>query len=141
MKTKNCLLLIVVALISLNLSAQKTSEKKIFDVVIEKSAIKSNQLVLDFLRTNSRLKSYQLNKLIDIQKNTNTNNYESSNTRKLKEFGKPSPTITTIYFDNEIILGEGINRLYLLDQVRMKEIAKITRSNVSYNKEIHIYKL
>lgn len=140
MKTKNYLL-IILALISLNLSAQETKEKKVFDIIVKDNQIKSNQFVLDFLKSNSRLKSRQLTNLINNQRRTNSSSFHTSNTRAQKKFGKQSPSITKIFMDNEVILDEGINRLYLLDQVRMKEIAKITRSNVSYDKEIHIYKL
>lgn len=140
MKTKNCLL-IVLAFISLNLFAQETKKKKVFDVIVKDNQIKSNQFVLDFLKSNSRLKSRQLTNLINNQRRTNSSSFYTANTRTQKKFGKRSPSVTKIFMDNEVILDEGINRLYLLDQIRMKEIAKITRSNVSYDKEIHIYRL
>ncbi|REH54517.1 hypothetical protein C7448_10237 [Tenacibaculum gallaicum] len=142
MKTKNCLLLIII-FISLNLSAQeeKYPKEKSFDIIINNNEIKSNQLLLDFLQRDSRLKDMQISKLIDYQRKNNTSNFENANTRKLKKFGKPSPTVTTIIVDNEVVLGDGINRLYLLDQVRMKNINKITRSNPSFDQEIHIHML
>ncbi|GFD94885.1 hypothetical protein KUL156_30330 [Alteromonas sp. KUL156] len=142
MKIKKYLLLIV-AFISLNLSAQeeKKTKKESFDIIINNNEIKSNQLLLDFLQRDSRLKDMQISKLIDYQRKNNTSNFENANTRKLKKFGKPSPTVTTIIVDNEVILGDGINRLYLLDQVRMKNINKITRFNPSFDQEIHIHML
>ncbi|WP_341221081.1 hypothetical protein [Polaribacter atrinae] len=116
-------------------------ESKTFDVIVENGEVKSNQLLLNFLKTDSRLSDFQLKQLIEIQKKTNSSDYNSSNTRKEKVFGQPSPTITTIFFDNEMILGEGINKLYVLDRVRMKEIKKISTSNVSYDKKIYISKI
>ncbi|CAM1360743.1 conserved exported hypothetical protein [Tenacibaculum litoreum] len=142
MKTKD-LLLVILTLISLSLSAQEEKQPKVkpFDIIVDNNEIKSNQLLLDFLQKDFRLKSMQLSKLIDYLRISNTSNLENSNTRKLKEFGKPSPTVTTIIIDNEVILGDGINRLYLLDQIRMKEINKIVRSNPGFDQKIYIYKL
>ncbi|SED07929.1 hypothetical protein SAMN04489761_4204 [Tenacibaculum sp. MAR_2009_124] len=140
MNYRNSILLVAI-MISFNIFAQERKESKTFDVVIETDERKSNQFVLDFLRTDSRIRSHQLRKLIDHQMRTNSSNFETANTRKLKRFGKPSPTITKIFLDNEVVLGEGINRLYLLDQMRMKEVSRVLRTQPSYDNEIYIYRV
>ncbi len=140
MITRNFLFALAM-IFSLNIIAQESKEPKTFDVVIETDERKSNQFVLDFLRTDSRIRSYQLRKLIDHQMRTNSSNFETANTRKLKKFGKPSPTVTKIFLDDEVVLGEGINRLYLLDQMRMKEVSRVLRAQPSFDKEIYIYRI
>ena len=71
---------------------------------------------------------------------TNTNRYSDSQNALRGNLGNGTTSITNIYLDNEQIFGEGINSLFVIEDIRTDAIKKITRSNVGYDKTIHIYK-
>ncbi|WP_299162285.1 hypothetical protein [uncultured Tenacibaculum sp.] len=134
--------------IALTISAQKknittTEKNKPLVIIAPEGKLKSNQLVLNFLKSDSRFNSLRLKKLINNQNNVGYNDYEDINI-KIKEIpgqAVPVRTFVKIYLDNELILDSGFNRLHVLNDLRMKKVKKISRKNVSSGKEIYIYTL
>ena len=142
MKIKNYFI-IGIFLISISGKAQEVLNKnntETFETIKISENSKKNLLLLDFLKSDSRFNNNKLKKLIKLQLSSNNNSYKNSNTRGSRNFGNGTTSITKIFLNNEQILGEGINRLYALNQLRMKDIDKINLSNVSYDPEIYIYK-
>lgn len=149
MKIKNYLVLFL-SIITLSISAQEkntTELKKDKDfeiVVVAEGKLKPNQLVLNFLKMDSRFRNSSLTKLIkDLHsmKSINYNDHNDSKIRPKKAFGQPTRPRIKIFLDNELILDDGFNRLHALNQLRMKDIKTIKRKNVSIDKEIYIYKI
>ena len=72
---------------------------------------------------------------------TNPNRYSDSQNslRGPKQFGNGTTSLTKIYLDGVEIFGEGINRLFVIENTRTNEIKKITRNKIGYDKEIKIY--
>ncbi|PQJ75166.1 hypothetical protein [Polaribacter gangjinensis] len=99
---------------------------------------KQNQLLLEFLTRDARSSNDKLSKMIEEQRNSNGGSYENQNLRSTKSFGYASPSLTTIFYNGEIIFGEGINRLYIIDQVRMKDVKTIKRVRAGIDTEIFI---
>ncbi|WGH74126.1 hypothetical protein P8625_08325 [Tenacibaculum tangerinum] len=143
MKTKSYLVLIV-ALISLNLFAQKEKQskkesEKPIEIIVDNNEIKSNQLLLDFLKNDSRISSRKLKNLINTQLNSNFTRIDDSSTSRVSgKLGKNFSQVINIFLDNELVLGNGINRLYRLQDIRMSKVRKITRLNM-IDKQISIY--
>lgn len=124
--------------------AQKTekSSNKAFDIIHIDGKFNKNQLLLEFLSRNSRFgNGSQLKKLIEKQRNSNAGGDANANLRQNKKFGQANTSITKIYFDGDLILGEGIDRLYIIDQTRLKEIKNIKKTIASYDAEIYITSL
>ena len=98
-------------------------------------------MLLEFLSRNSRFTSKHLKKLIKNQRNYNSDTFETQNLRNNKKFGTQSSSLTIIYYNNKLILGEGINRLYLVDNVRLKSIKRISKNYSGLDKIIKITSL
>ena len=141
MKKRNYLFTIITLLSFTLLSQEKKKEadKKAFDIINVDGEFKQNQLLLEFLTRDARFSNNKLSKMIEEQRNSNGGSYENQNLRGSKSFGYyGSPSITTIFYNGEVIFGEGINRLYIIDQVRMKEIKTIKRFGTGVDTEIFI---
>ena len=145
MKTKKHLpfAIIVLLLFSISFSAQEKDENQennLFDIIHIDGKFKKNQLLLEFLTRDSRFggNNGQLKKMIEKQRNLNTGSYETQNLRNNKKFGTPTPSLYIVYYDQEIILGEGINRFYLIDQVRLEDIKTIKRKISGVDNEIFV---
>lgn len=146
MKIKNYLVLCF-SIIALSISAQEEKaselkEYKDFDIVIATDGkLKPNQLVLNFLKMDSRLRNSPLTKLIQDLHSLKSINHNDSEIKSQKVFGQPTSPRIKIFLDNELILDDGFNRLHALNQLRMKDIKTIKRKNVNIDKEIYIYKI
>ncbi|MFY7672688.1 hypothetical protein ACOSP6_16520 [Tenacibaculum sp. MEBiC06402] len=97
-----------------------------------------NQFVFTFLRKEGGFSMSELKKLTEQSTAFNTIE-DGSKMYREKSFGSVSRGVTSIYLDNTQILGMGINRLYLLDNRRLKEFSKIYVSNPSYDREIYLF--
>lgn len=97
-----------------------------------------NQFVFSFLRKEGGFNYCELKKLNEQSTSFNTVE-DGSKMYREKSFGSASRGVTSIYLDNTQILGMGINRLYLLDNKRLKEFSKIYVSNPSYDREIYLF--
>lgn len=141
MKAKIYILTIFTMLfITSNTIGQEEEIKKsqIFDIIHIDGKLRKNQLLLEFLSKNSRFGGRHLKKMIEIQRNTNGGDYNTQNLSNNREIGVSGGSIDVIYFDGDIIFGEGINRLYLIDQTRLREIKTIKKRSVGINREIYI---
>lgn len=118
------LAIITVLFISTNISAQETEvkESQIYDIIHIDGKLRKNQLLLEFLSKNSRFGGRHLKKMIEIQRNSNGGDYYTQNLSNNDEIGTSSGSLDIIYFDGDLIFGEGINRLYLIDQTRLRDI-------------------
>lgn len=140
MKTKNYLLAII-TLLSVTFSAQEKNnkiEKEAFITIDVEGEERKNLLLLEFLTRDKRVSNSKLSKMIEDQRKMNGGTYENQNLRGNKEFGYGSPSLTTVYYDGEVIFGEGINRLYIIDQVRLKDIKTIKRVRAGTDNEIYV---
>lgn len=140
MKIKS-ICIIVLTLLTINLTAQtkekKTTEKEVFETLKIDEEGRGNMFLTNYLRSNRRL---GLHKIIGADLNIKINSIDGpANYRNPLKFGQGSTTLTRIFIDDQEIFGEGINRLYVIQNVRMNEIEKITRNKVSYDKQIRIY--
>lgn len=77
-------------------------------------------------------------KFKEIQRNSNGGDYNIQNLSNNDEIGTSSGSLDIIYFDGDLIFGEGINRLYLIDQTRLREIKTIKKRKDGFDREIHI---
>ena len=119
----------------------KKNEKatyKTFDVINPTANDRPVQFLTLFLRNNKQLNLNRTLKKILL----NPNNYTDtrSSLRAEKQFGKGTTSLTRIFLDDVEIFGEGINRLFVLENIRTDEIEKITRSKVTYDQKIKIYR-
>ena len=139
MKTKNYLYAIL-ALLSVSFFAQETSKTGTLErtehlnILHVNGEHRKSLRLLDFLRKDSRFSSSSLTSLANYQMNTNASTYEKNNTR---------PTINTsqiavVYYDGELILGDGVNRLFSIDHIRMEEIKTISKSVSKPDRPIYI---
>jgi hypothetical protein len=116
---------------------KKEISSKYFDIIVPNENNRADQFLTAYLRTHKRLNlSRDIKKML-----TNPNRYsDSQNTlRGPKQFGNGTTSLTKIYLDDVKILGEGINRLFVIENIRTNEVEKITRNKVGYDKEIKIY--
>ena len=117
---------------------EKIKESQIYDIIHIDGKLRKNQLLLEFLSKNSRFGGPHLKKIIEIQRNTNGGDYNTQNLSNNEEIGQSSGSLDFIYFDGDLIFGEGINRLYLIDQTRLREIKTIKKRISGFDREIHI---
>jgi hypothetical protein len=140
MKMRNYLFAII-TLLSFTFSAQeskKDTEKEAFITIDVDGEQRKNLLLLEFLTRDARFSNDKLSKMIEDQRKMNGGTYENQNLRGNKEFGYGSPSLTTVYYDGEVIFGEGINRLYIIDQVRLKDVKTIKRVRAGIDNEIYV---
>lgn len=136
MKSKSTIVLLLMFL-SLNVFSQKTTTEKkeqLFETIDPNENERPNQFLTNFLRTHKR---FRLNK--NVKQGLANPVGGAYTSRKVLDNGYSSSSITRIFMDNEEILGEGINRIYTIENTRTKDIDKITRSSVGYDNEIRIY--
>lgn len=142
---KNLSYLLIIALfLSFSTFSQKkeTKNKKVpsskyFDVITPNENDRATQFLTAYLRTNKRL-----NLRRDIKKMlVNPNRYSDSQytLRQEKQFGNGTTSLTKIYLNDVKILGEGINRIFDIENIRTNEVEKITINKIGYDKEIKIY--
>lgn len=117
-------------------NTEKNSEN--FDVFNPTENDRPNQFLTTYLRNHKRLNLSRNIKAIL----TNPNKFDDAqNTlRDQGQFGGGTTSITNIFLDDVQIFGEGINRLFVIENIRTNEIEKISRSSVGYDKIIRIYK-
>ena len=140
MKTRNYLFTMII-LLSFTFSAQekkKDTEKEVFITIDVEGEERKNLLLLEFLTRDARFSNHKLSKMIEDQRKMNGGTYENQNLRGNKEFGYRSPSLTTVYYDGEVIFGEGINRLYIIDQVRLKDVKTIKKVRAGIDNEIYV---
>ena len=129
MKIQNYVLAILI-LISFNSFAQESPKSgsvernEDFQTLHVNGEHRKGLRLLDFFRKDSRFSASGLAELATIQINTNNSNYSNNNQRK--SFNGSS--IPVVYYDGDLILGDGINRLYLIDQVKLSKIKTISKS-------------
>ena len=102
---------------------------QVFDVLEVNGEFRKSLRLLDFLRKDSRFSNRQLAKLAD---------------RQVVYFGsvavdrEPGGSIPYLYLDGELIVADGMNRLYLIDQLRMSDIKTIATKRRGFEKVVYI---
>jgi hypothetical protein len=141
MNNKN-LTLLVLLFLSLNVFSQKNETgktatietKNIFETINPNENDRPNQFLTNFLRTDKR---FRLNR--NVKKGLANPIGGAYTTRESLSTGYGSSSLTRIFFDNQEILGEGINRIFVIENTQTQDIDQITRSSVGYDTKIHIY--
>lgn len=113
----------------------KTTEK--FDVFNPNENDRPNQFLTSYLRDHKRLNLSRSIKA--ILSNPNLYSDSQNSLRDQGKFGNGTTSLTSIFLDDVQIFGEGINRLFVIENTRTNEIEKISRSSVGYDKTIRIY--
>ncbi|CAL2057214.1 hypothetical protein [Tenacibaculum sp. 190524A05c] len=130
-----------ISLVSAQQLAEKTSTKKkpvLFKTYNIDNSFNLNQFVFSFLEKEGGFNRCELKKL--KEQSTTFNTVDNEDKRALaKRVGSSTRGVTRIYLDNSEILGIGINRLYLLDNMRLKEFSLISVSNPSYDRQIYLF--
>jgi hypothetical protein len=145
MKSRNTLVVFLMFL-SFTLFSQKTASattelttsKNAFETFNPNENDRPSQFLTTYLRTHKRFGFSRLLKKLLV--NPIGADDATNSMRATGEFASESTSITRIFLDNEEILGEGINRLYVIQDTRTEEIDRITRSSVGYDNKIHIYR-
>lgn len=140
MKTKR-FLLVTLTLFSLTFFAQEKTkqETKASTIIVKNGEVKTNQFVLDYLSTETKIKNNTIKQTIRNKQRIHNN-----------KFGRPllnndltpytSKNETTIIIDNELAIGEKANNFHLLDNVKMKDVEKITVTEIGLGCIIYITK-
>lgn len=119
MKNKN-FLFIAVMLFSISFFGQNTKEKNNFIFIETASLTKTNQLVENFLTQDTRLRvTRDAKKLIKSRNYTNIN--RKQDVTEVPNINGKMNVNTKIYLDGSMILGFGVNRLYLLEQKKVRD--------------------
>lgn len=105
---------------------------QVFDILEVNGKFRKNLRFLDFLRKDRRFSNRQLARLAKIQINTNKSSFTNDNSRG------PSGSIPFLYLDGELIVGDGINRLYLVDQLYLKDIRTIATKRKGFDKLVYV---
>jgi hypothetical protein len=142
MKTKSYIVLILMFL-SLNVFSQKIDADEIktdkaennFETFDPNESDRPDQFLTNYLRTHRR---FNLDPIIKKLLVNPIRTDDASNSMR-GNMNSGITSITRIFLDNQEILGEGINRLYVIQNTTIEEIDKITRSKVGYDAQIHIY--
>lgn len=102
---------------------------QVFDVLEVNGEFRKSLRLLDFLRKDSRFSNRQLAKLADRQ----VVNFSSAAVDR-----EPGRSIPFLYLDGELIVADGMNRLYLIDQLRMSDIKTIATKRRGFEKVVYI---
>ncbi|WP_435414627.1 hypothetical protein [Polaribacter aestuariivivens] len=112
------------------------SEKKFWEVFYMKDFDNQSQFITDFMQ--SKLNIYEINKVLDKQSNSINDNYNDTE-RFSSKFSKSPKKIIRIFHDNVEVLGDGINRVYTLEQLRVRDFEKVALDTRSSDKKIYLY--
>jgi len=139
MKTRK-ILLAILTLCSLTFVAQENpkQKKKTPTIIVENGEVKTNQLVLDYLSRETKIKNNTVNQVIRNKRNMNNNIGGRVLPNNLTSH--ISENKTTIFIDNELAIGHLANNFHLLDNVKMKDVKKITVTEVGLDCIIYITK-
>lgn len=116
----------------------KKSEKKPFTTFKINDSFNLNQSIFSFLKNRGDFNNCEREK-INAQFKLGTTINEVDKSYREKRFGYTSQNVSRIFLDDSEILGIGINRLYLLDQLRLEDFSFIYISNPGYDKEIYLF--
>lgn len=127
-------ILFSISAIAQNNEKQQETNSKYFDVFTPNEGDRPNQFLTTYLRTHKR---FNLSR--DIKRILTNSNTTAVLLRPNMGKGYGTSSLTQIYLDNVQIFGEGINRLYVIENTRTNDIKKITRSQMGYDNIIKIY--
>ena len=131
MKTKHFLLLALL-FTTFSSSAQKKNNLKYKTYRID-STFKQNQLITDYLKRLDELTSVQ-KRILQNKINSGSFIFGNDTREDTPVFGKIKPRIARVFYDGTEVLGDGINRLQIINRLKIKDLKEIQIHKGYYSK-------